>query len=96
MGHVEGFAPELQDLVGQQIVVDTKGGFLYIGTLGKVHANSLLMHDVDVHNTLTSNTSNDLYLIEAVKYGIRANRKSAYVLARDIVSISPLADIIVF
>ena len=92
----KSFAPELEHLIGRQVVVDTKGPFVYIGTLERMDASSVLLSDVDVHNTAESNTSNDLYLIEARKYGVRANRKSAYVLVRDIVSLSPLTDIILF
>ena len=89
-------APELETLVGQQVVVDTKSPFFYIGTLAKVNRRSLLLTEVDVHNTNESSTPDDLYVIEARKHGVRINRHSVYVLARDIVSISPLSDIVLY
>jgi len=85
---------ELKALIGEQVVVDTKGPFLYIGTLERVEADSLLLRDVDVHDTRESSSSADLYLIETLKHGIRINRRSVYVLAREVVSVSRLADIV--
>ena len=96
MGSQESFAPELEALVGQQVVVDTTGPYLYIGVLKKLSANAVLLADVDVHDSAESSTSNDLYLIEALKHGVRPNRRSAYVLSKGIVSISPLSDVLLY
>ena len=90
----ESFAPELEALIGQQVVVDSKGPFLYIGTLSKVNPNTLLLTNVDVHNTGDSPTTNERYLINALKDGVRVNRQTAYVLSEDIVSVSPLSAVI--
>jgi len=92
----EQFAPELQTLVGQQVVVDTKAPFVYIGTLDAVHKDSLRLRDVDVHDTRESTSSVDRYLLDAVKYGVRPNRRVVYVLIREIVSISPLSDVVLY
>lgn len=92
----ESFAPELNALLGQQVVVDTNGPFIYIGMLKQIDANTLQLADVDVHNTADSSTSNDLYLIETRKHGVRVNRRSAYVMARDVVSVSALSDIVLY
>ena len=96
MGTRESFAPELEALIGQTVVVDTRGPFVYIGTLSEVTVNTLLLSEVDVHNTEETRTSNDLYLIQTCKDGIRVNRRSAYVLAKDVISVSLLSDIVVY
>ena len=90
----ESFAPELDALLGEQVVLDCKGPFLYIGVLDRVDANSVVLVDVDVHDTSESPSSVDRYLIDTVKHGVRANRKCVYVLAREVLSISRLADIV--
>ncbi len=90
----QSFAPVIESLIGQQVVVDTKGPFLYIGTLEKLTGNALLLAEVDVHHTGESSTSNDLYLVETARHGVRASRRSVYVLSKEIVSISPLSAII--
>ncbi len=94
MGSENTFAPELQSLVGQQIVLDTKGPFVYIGTLERIDSGSLLLSDVDVHDLRESASSSDRYLIQTLKHGIRVNRRSVRVLAREIVSVSLLSDIV--
>ena len=92
----ESFATELEALIGQQVVVDTNGPFLYIGTLRQVNVNTLLLTEVDVHNTAESPSSNDLYLIQVRTDGIRINRQSVYILTKEVVSVSPLSDIVMY
>jgi len=88
------FGPELESLIGQQVVVDTRGPYLYIGTLDRIDSNSLLLTEVDVHDTRESSTSNELYLIQSLKMGVRPNRRAVYVISKEIVSISRLSDIV--
>jgi len=96
MAATESFAPELGALIGQKVVVDTKGVFLYVGTLRQVNANTLLLTEVDVHNCAQSPTPNDLYLIQLRTDGIRINRQSVHVLAKEVVSVSLLSDIVMY
>ncbi len=88
------FAPELKALVGEQVVVDTKGPFVYIGVLTRLDSGTLLLSDVDVHDLRDSVSSVDRYLIDTLKHGVRVNRHSVRVLAREVVSISRLSDIV--
>jgi len=94
MARDDTLAQELAGLVGEQVVLDTKGPFLYIGTLERVECGTVLLSEVDVHDLRESSSSADLYLIETLKHGVRTNRKSVYVLTREIVSISRLTDIV--
>lgn len=88
------FGEEVEQMTGETVVVDVKGPFMYIGTLDGVHANSLRLTEVDVHDTRETTTSHDLYLIQSLKTGVRCNRRAVYVLSKQIVSISRLSDII--
>ena len=90
----EPFAPELDALLGEQVVLDCKGPFLYIGVLDRLEANCFVLTSVDVHDIRESTSSVDLYLIDTLKHGVRANRRRVHVLAREILSISRLADIV--
>jgi hypothetical protein len=96
MCSTQDFAPELKDLAGQQVVLDTKGPFLYIGILDSVGADCICLRDADVHDRRESTTSIDLYLIEARKHGVRPNRSVVHVLAREVVSVSPLSAVVVY
>ena len=90
------FAPELDRLVGQQVVVDTKGPYVYIGVLEKIERSSVLLKDCDVHDTRQSSTSNELYLIQALKNGVRSSRYAVYVFLKEVVSISRLQDVVLY
>jgi len=87
---------ELGCLVGQQVVVDTKGPYVYIGVLEKVGRNSVLLKNCDVHDTRESNTPNELYLIQTLKNGVRSSREAVYVLLKEVVSISRLEDVVLY
>ncbi|MHC5078972.1 MAG: hypothetical protein ACYTHN_08130 [Planctomycetota bacterium] len=87
---------ELQDFIGKTIVVDTATSFLYIGTLDAVSDHFLSMTEVDVHDCNETQTTKEVYILEARKYGIRKNRKSVKVRQAQIISYSLLDDIILY
>jgi len=94
MSSEDAIPAELESLVGQQIVLDTRTPFVYIGTLRSANAESLTLTEVDVHDARETTTSTDRYLIETVKHGIRVNRRHVIVLAREVVSICALSDVV--
>ena len=47
----------LQKLVGKEVVVDTPSPGIYIGKLASVQADSLLLHNVDVHYSGETSTA---------------------------------------
>jgi small nuclear ribonucleoprotein (snRNP)-like protein len=83
-----------QELIGQTVVVDTSSQMLYIGLLKSADDHFLTIENADVHDSSESATSKEVYLIESKKYGIKVNRKWAYVKANTVVSISRLEDVI--
>lgn len=87
-------ASDLAEYIGRQIVVDTKTAYTYIGTLTAEGDYFLTLKDVDVHDQRESNASKELYLIEALKYGIKINRSAVKVVRSEIISLSLLADIV--
>ncbi len=86
----------LSALLGKDVVVDTRSSWMYIGTLAAVQADSLLLHDVDVHDSGETSTPKERYVIDSCATGIKANRRSVYVNLEYVVSVSPLADVIKF
>ncbi len=82
------------ELVGQDVVIDTGTPMLYIGRLASVQDGTAVMEDVDVHDINDTNTTKELYILEALKYGIKKNRKQVSILLERIVSVSRLEDII--
>lgn len=81
-------------LVGNDVVVDTTSRYVYVGTLAKVLTDSLELVDADVHDLRDTQTTRDLYVLEARRYGTRRNRSRVWVRIDQVVSVSRLADVV--
>jgi hypothetical protein len=86
----------LHHLVKQQVVVDTRSPWVYIGTLAEVQADCLLLTNVDVHDSGETSTPKERYVLDSRASGIKANRRSVYVNLEYVVSVSLLAEVIQF
>jgi small nuclear ribonucleoprotein (snRNP)-like protein len=86
----------LRSLLGQEVVVDTRSPWVYIGKLEAIQADSLLLRDVDVHDSSEISLPKERYLIASCETGIKANRQSVYVNLEYVVSVSPLSEVIRF
>ena len=86
----------LPALLNKEVVVDTRSPWVYIGKLGAVQADSLLLHDVDVHDSGETSTPKERYVLDSSVSGIKANRRLVYVNLEYVVSVSLLADVIKF
>ena len=94
MDEVHSDAGGLSTLVGEQVVVDVKGRYVYLGTLQGVARDSLVLHDADVHACDDSQTTNELYVLETKKNGVRPNRKVVFVMRAEVLSVSRLQDVV--
>jgi small nuclear ribonucleoprotein (snRNP)-like protein len=84
----------LAELIGQEVVLDTTGQFVYIGRLKNVDELFFEIEDADVHDASESASTKELYVMDAKKYGIKKNRRFVFVRASQVVSLSRLEDII--
>ena len=82
--------------VGQQVVVDTSSPYVYLGTLSAVEDHFVMLTEVDAHDRGEGPSTKEQYIMDAKRHGIRANRKEVSVRKSLIVSISRLADILVY
>ena len=83
-----------QGLVGRDVVIDTDGGYVYVGRLEAADDHFVAMSTVDVHDMRDSRATKEVYVREALKYGVRANRKLVYVARGRVMSVSPLEDVV--
>lgn len=81
-------------LVGVDVVVDTDTSFVYVGKLEGVDGAFVTLGDVDVHDMRDSRVTKEIYALEALKHGIRSNRKKVHVRVERVVSVSRLEDVI--
>ena len=86
----------LLNLIKQQVVVDTRSPWVYIGTLAEVRPDCLLLTNVDVHDSGETSTPKERYVLDSRESGIKANRRSVYVNLEYVVSVSLLTEVIKF
>lgn len=85
---------ELTDLIGKQVVLDTAGTILYLGTLEAVSPEGFWLAGADVHDRGEGHMTKELYIIESKKQGICANRQRVLVMRSVVMSVSVLDDIV--
>ena len=83
-----------EGLIGRDVVIDTDSSFLYIGRLEAADDHFVAVSTVDVHDMRDSRATKEIYVMDATKYGVRANRKAVYVAKERILSVSLLEDVV--
>ncbi|MBN2125686.1 MAG: hypothetical protein JW821_15420 [Deltaproteobacteria bacterium] len=76
------------------VVVDTSTHFIFIGKLLEVGDYFLTLGDADAHDRRESPSTNEKYILESKKFGVRCNRKIVHVRLGEVISISALDDVI--
>lgn len=87
---------DLEQFLKQEIVLDTRSSWIYIGVLEAVTDSSVVLSEVDVHDSKATSTSKEVYVLESKTTGIKANRNLVYVNLDYVVSFSSLDDVIQF
>ena len=85
----------LEDYLDRPVVIDTRSTYVIIGTLIGIARDYLTLTDVDVHDSRTSTSTKDKYVMEANRLGVCVNRGEVKVRVAVITSISPLDDVTV-
>jgi hypothetical protein len=83
-----------QSLVGSDVVLDTDTSFVYVGRLEAADNEFLTLTNVDVHDMNDSRATKEVYALEALKHGVRANRRKTFVRVSRVVSVSRLEDVV--
>jgi hypothetical protein len=76
------------------VVVDTASYFMFIGRLVDVNERFLTLEDADVHDRRESPSTNEKYVVESRKYGVRMNRKRVHIRFDEVICLSRLDDVI--
>jgi hypothetical protein len=79
---------------GRQVVLDLASQYVILGTLTGSDAHHYILENADVHDLRDTTTSRELYVLDAKRHGINANRKRVFVRKDGVVSLSKLADVI--
>jgi hypothetical protein len=84
----------LDDLVGREVVLDTAGPWVYLGTLKSCDEHGFWLERADVHNVQEGHATREQYVVESSRDGIRVNRERVFVMRSAVVSVSGLADMV--
>ncbi len=76
------------------VVIDTASYFMFIGKLVEVSERFLTLEDADVHDRRESPSTNEKYVMESKKHGVRINRKHVHIRFEEVICISRLDDVI--
>jgi hypothetical protein len=84
----------LDALEGHEVVLDLATPYVILGVLRGRDVFHYVLDDADVHDLRDTTTSRELYVRDAKRHGINANRKQVYVRKEGVVGLSKLADVI--
>ena len=84
----------LEQLIGKKVVLDAASPFVFIGTLTGVDPKYIILEDADAHDLRDTQTTRELYVLQAKRLGVRANRHRVIVRLDDVISVSQLDDVI--
>ena len=84
----------LAPYLAKEVVLDTRGPIVYLGTLEAVDPYFVTLTDVDVHDMLDGRTPKEKYILDARKFGVKKNRTRVVVRREEVVSFSLLEDVI--
>lgn len=83
----------LDRLLNRQVVLDTAGPIIYLGTLEEVRPDGYWLIDVDLRDRTEGHVTKESYICEAQQRGIRPNRRRVFVMSHVVISISALDDV---
>jgi hypothetical protein len=84
----------LDALENREVVLDLASQYVVLGTFRGRDTHHYIIDNADVHDLRDTTTSRELYVLDAKRHGINANRKRVFVRMDGVVSLSNLADVI--
>lgn len=75
-------------------MVDTTSNLVYLGRFAGQQGPFLLLEDADVHDRRESSSTNEKYIMETRRHGVKVNRKRVWLRVETVLSISSLSDIV--
>ncbi len=84
----------LTQLIGREVVFDSANTFVYVGRLVDMDNSYFVLEDADVHDLRDTTTTRELYVVEAKRLGLHANRQRVLVRREEVASLSALDDVL--
>jgi hypothetical protein len=84
----------LNEMIGEQVVVDMRSEFVCLGTLTRVDDHFVEMRNADLHDLRDTDTTRENYVAASHATGIKRNRKRVLLLRSEIVAVARLDDVV--
>ena len=91
---VDKMSDPLAAMVGAEVVLDTGTPIVYIGLLKGVTEDVFVLEQADMHDCRDGHAQPEMYVTEAKKEGVTANRCHVVVMRSTVISVSRLTDIV--
>ncbi|MBI81952.1 MAG: hypothetical protein CMJ81_02035 [Planctomycetaceae bacterium] len=82
------------ELTGEIVVLDALSPYVFIGVLVRTDLHFLILEDADVHDFRDTQTTRDLYVLDAREHGVRSNRRRVFVRRDEIVAVSLFREVV--
>lgn len=83
----------LEELIGQEVVVDLRSPFVCLGTLTRCDDQFLELKHADFHDLRDTSANRENYLAAARASGIIPNRRRVLLVRAEVVAVSRLQDV---
>lgn len=84
----------LEELIGENVVIDLRSSYVCLGLLKKVEPDYLELRNADLHDLRDTETTRENYIAATIATGIKRNRKKLWLMRSDIVAIARLGDVV--
>jgi hypothetical protein len=84
----------LDEMIGENVVVDLSSPYVCLGKLERCDEACLEMTNADFHDLRDTHTSRENYVAAAVSTGVKRNRKRVLLMRAEVVAVSRLEDIV--
>ena len=85
----------VEGLVGQNVVLDLKNSFVYVGLLAAIDGEFIVLTDADSHDLRDTPTmTREEYVIRCREHGIAVNRVRIAVVRSEVTAICLLDDVV--
>jgi len=84
----------LDEMLGQEVVVDLRSPFVCLGTLTRADELFLELANADVHDLRDTQTTRENYVVASHRTGIKRNRKRVLIARSEVAAITRLSDVV--
>jgi small nuclear ribonucleoprotein (snRNP)-like protein len=84
----------LDELIGQTVVIDLRSHYVCLGVLHAADEQFLDLRKADLHDLRDTHTTRENYIAEAVRTGVKKNRRRVLLVRDEVIAIARIEDVV--